>query len=502
MEALRIPIEVQDAFSGQLDLLKTQLEQSAGGSAALSGALTAGKEAAQQAAGAMVSLTNQMAGDGIRNGSVALEGIAGLLDQMNDGLREAGQWVNSLGGFFDQLGIDAGAAISGISSGLTSLLSGIAGIASMNPLSMLTGANSLLSGISGIGSSLFGRGGLFGGPTENEYMSGGVNELNQLFGSAFSQEVEQAFNSVINAIPRAESGMPDVLAASWHPTTVVEVLENIESFTTDLQNTWSRNLEDHVKPVLMTTLGFSESEAAKLMEPLFREILSRVAPGGELDAHLQGMVSWAERMGVDLSDAFAVAGEAAQEAMETAGETARSAVVNLENDVTKLAVELQQFGTPLERQMEKVALRGRGRELRAGYLNGGGDEKSYAALQAEMASAYEDGKLRGSELNAIRREYAGRGGMNRELIYSVAKMFEQKAGHQEDRQKRAEILEEMRQARAVIQKMHSESAKQTQVLAQQRTTQIVIDGRKFVDLITQNYRRELKNAVDTSAKVD
>lgn len=156
-------------------------------------------------------------------------------------------------------------------------------------------------------------GDLIDGPSTQQLMEQGGKNAGKIFGAAWSSQAQSAFEATLNSIPKAASGKVDVLAAMWHPNTVKEVLENITDMGLTAQNTWAANLEDNVKPVLINTLGMTESEAAEAMAPLFEEILSKLEPGAPISESMQSMIDWAQQLGVDLSNSFTTAGEAARE---------------------------------------------------------------------------------------------------------------------------------------------------------------------------------------------
>jgi hypothetical protein len=301
MEKLELPIEATDLFSKTFNLLDQCLQSTGVTSSEFSRKLESTNLVLADGTLKMQAFAESLEDDGLQQGSGLIDGISNSLSMVNQQLSEAGNWLGKFDNMLQQLGLNAGHTFNSLQSDIHSLIGGFSSLLSMNPAGVFSGVSSIWSGLSGISDGLFGRGGLFGGDSDESMLKQAEAELQRLFGGAFDADVFAQFSSVINSIPRAASGGLDVLAASWHPQTVLEVLENIEHFDADMQQRWAANLEDHIKPVLMQTLKMSEADAARAMAPLFNEILKKVDGNSRLDSEFQRMINWAERLGAVVS---------------------------------------------------------------------------------------------------------------------------------------------------------------------------------------------------------
>lgn len=229
--------------------------------------------------------------------------------------------LQGTGDFMKALGIGMGAAIAaGIEEGFADELASLTNVLKRNLGDAFGGA---LGGAIGAAIPVLGQlvgnqigsfiANAFSGPSNQELFAQAGTKAGQIFGANWSTAAQSAMERVGNSIQKAASGKVDIVAAMWHPETLIEVLKKIETAGVDVQKTWAQNLEDNVKPVLMTTLGMTEAEAAQAMAPLFNEILSKIAPGAPIDAEFQRMLDWAVSMGVQLSDSFDMATVAARD---------------------------------------------------------------------------------------------------------------------------------------------------------------------------------------------
>lgn len=228
--------------------------------------------------------------------------------------------IRNTGDLLTAIGVGMGAAISaGLEEGLDDHLASLTKVLERNLGDALGGAigGAIGAAIPVLGQFLSNQIGsfisnAFSGPTNQELFAKAGTKAGQAFGANWSAAAQSAMERVGNSIQKAASGKVDIVAAMWHPETLIEVLKNIETAGLDVQKTWAQNLEDNVKPVLMTTLGMSEAEAAAAMAPLFNEILSKITPGSPIDAEFQRMLDWATSMGVTLSSSFDMAADAAK----------------------------------------------------------------------------------------------------------------------------------------------------------------------------------------------
>jgi len=299
MEAITLPIEVQDKFSQELQLFQSNLSNSAVAGDELTasiGGMTFETGIAQE----VVANFSSLFGEGfLGEGIDAFADLAVSISSFSLELSSIDTLISGFDSALSDLGISGGLALDNLSLGLQSIISGFAALSTFSLSGLFAGIPDVWSGLSSVWDSLFGRGGFFGGPSDDEMMDQAAGELATVFGEAFNDEVWSAFGSVITSLPRAESGGLDVLAAMWHPETVLEVLENIDVFSAEDQLQWVQNMEDHVRPVLQETLGLSDAETANLMGPLLQEILDNLAPGSGIHDELQRLLDWAESLGVE-----------------------------------------------------------------------------------------------------------------------------------------------------------------------------------------------------------
>ena len=159
--------------------------------------------------------------------------------------------------------------------------------------------------------------GAFAGPSNEELLKRQGELAGRIFGDAFTSEVADIMAKVAEKLPRAASGKIDVLAAMWHPETVAAAIKNLTSVTTAELERWAHDIEDHVKPVLMTTLGFSETEAAQMIAPLFAELLSKALESeASIGPVFQRMISWVESLGIEIADVIGEAFKATRKELD------------------------------------------------------------------------------------------------------------------------------------------------------------------------------------------
>jgi hypothetical protein len=167
-------------------------------------------------------------------------------------------------------------------------------------------------------------GGLSQGPSNDQLLSSQGKEAAAIFGAAFDSNVAAIMANVAANLPTAGSGKVDVVASMFHPDTMAAVLKNIEDFGHTTQEKFANIFNDNVKPVLMTTLGYSQAEAAKMMQPLFQQMIEGAKATGEsISPMMATMISWAQSLGavldIDVSGALKNVQQSGEEMLNSLG---------------------------------------------------------------------------------------------------------------------------------------------------------------------------------------
>jgi hypothetical protein len=310
---------------------------------------------------------------------ITLEGFSNTLSDVADYFTIADQAARLFGDNTDNTLAAIGHNITGVTSGILGMTTAMKGMnaddASLTDF--LSGGMAMISGAMQAYQALFARGGIFGGPTDQQLLADQGKKAGATFGTAFDAEAQAAMERIANQLPKAASGAIDIAAAMWHPETVDEILDNITDMGLTAQNEWAQNLEDHTRSVLQNNMGLGDEAAAAAMAPLLQEILDKIAPGGPMDNDLKRMVDWAESFGIELTDSF-------ERAEQLAGEISNSLMSNFGNSISN---ELAMIDS--EERMKKEY----------------GDQQWQKMKQvAEKMMA--DGKMSGDERASLEKNYS------------------------------------------------------------------------------------------------
>jgi len=224
----------------------------------------------------------------------------------------------------------------------------------------------------------------FSGPTNEQLLASQGKIAGKIWGEAFSAEVAGILQKVAEKLPKAASGKYDVLAAMWHPETLTAVIAELTAVTTAGLEQWARDIERHVKPVLMTTLGFSELEAAKMIAPLFEELMRKAIESGvALGSEFERMVGWVKSLGVEIADVLGDAFRSVRDEIENALfglNDIRDTLHGLRSERKEAREAVKDIRRQLEARGEKLRWKPEGGEV----VRGG---EAFSAIEAALYEA-------------------------------------------------------------------------------------------------------------------
>jgi len=224
----------------------------------------------------------------------------------------------------------------------------------------------------------------FSGPTNEQLLASQGKIAGQIWGEAFSAEVASIMAKVAEKLPRALSGKVDVLAAMWHPETLTAVINELTAVTTAGLEQWARDIERHVKPVLMTTLGFSELEAAKMIAPLFEELMRKAIESGvAVGSEFERMIGWVKSLGIEMADVLGDAFKSIRDEIENAILgiwDARDALRGLRTERKEAREAAKEIRRQLAERGEKLRWKTEGGEV----VRGG---EAFSAIEAALYEA-------------------------------------------------------------------------------------------------------------------
>ena len=229
------------------------------------------------------------------------EGIKELTDEISETISALDSMIASL----EKMGVTGLENISGLLSGMQSFSNAAQAFSEGKTMAGIAG---VVSGAVSVGMSLFAKGGMFGSATDESLLASQGKQAGAIFGNAWSAEAASSMANLSKTL-KTKGGQADVLAAMWHPETVKEILAKVTDMGKKVQDEWAANLEHKVKPVLISTMGMKESEAAQAMAPLFNEILEKIGPNGKISDEMRRMIDWAKGVGVALGDGLDSAAE-------------------------------------------------------------------------------------------------------------------------------------------------------------------------------------------------